>query len=386
MLEPLFFFCLALIAYGYVGYPLVLVLLDRALGQPVQKADITPAVSLVIAAYNEERDIDRKLENALALDYPKNKLEIMVVSDCSTDRTDEIVQRFYPRVKLCRLPHRLGKTIAQNRAVAAATGEILVFSDATTIYHPQALRKLLRGFADPIVGCVAGQLVYQNQADSAVGSGCASYWSYEKVLRTLESRVSSLIGVSGCIYAVRRSCYTELAREMSSDFVISAEIRLQSLRTAYEPEAICYEYTNQKSKDEFRMRVRVIEQTFTVLAGYRELLNPWRYGMFAFQLLSHKVARYLVPWLLLLTLILNIVLTGTSPLYIWTLAVQAAFYGAALLGLLLERMGRLPQLLGMPYYFVLANAAAAAGLIKFVRGESHIVWEPIRENGARVNA
>jgi len=379
MAEFVFITSVVVIAYAYLGYPAVLTTLSRFLGQSIKKADITPRVSLIIAAYNEERDIARKIRNALALDYPADKLEIIVTSDCSTDRTDEIAREFQGSVTLLRMPHRLGKTAAQNRAASNSTGEILVFSDATTDYDASAVSKLVRSFADPGVGCVAGRLVYRNSANAGVGKGCISYWSYERFLKTEESRLSSLIGVSGCLYAVRRSSYVMLERDLSSDFVIAAEIRLLSLRTVYEPEAICYEDTNRRGADEVRMRVRIIEQTITALSRYRELLDPFRHGLFAFQLISHKVARYLVPWLLVGALLSNLAASRSIPALNTTLIIQAAFYSMAICGAMMERLRVSSKILALPSYFVLGNVAAAIGLIKFFLGHSHIVWEPVRE-------
>jgi len=379
MAELIFISSILVVGYAYLGYPAILALLSRFVGQPIKKARITPKVSLIVAAHNEERDIAAKLENALSLDYPDDKLEIIVASDSSTDLTDDIVRRFQDRVVLYRLPHRLGKTAAQNRAVSVSSGEIIVFSDATTRYTTLALRNLVMCFGDPSVGCVAGRLNYENLSEGSVGNGCVSYWSYERFLKSRESTLSSLIGVSGCMYAVRRSCYASIEHDLSSDFVIAAEMRLLSLRTVYEPEAICYENTNRRPSDEMRMRVRVVEQTFTALSRYRELLDLRRHGLFAFQMLSHKLLRYLVPWLLISAFLANLAAARSIPVMKTTLAIQAAFYALALFGMVLDRLELHQRLLGMPYYFVLANVAAAIGLIKFSLGQSHIVWEPIRE-------
>jgi cellulose synthase/poly-beta-1,6-N-acetylglucosamine synthase-like glycosyltransferase len=378
-IEIAFFCCAAIVAYAYVGYPILLSILSPLLGRPAAKAGITPRVSLIVAAYNEEKDIGAKIENALGLDYPPDRLEIIIASDCSTDRTCDIVREFGDRVILYQCAERLGKTAAQNRAASIATGQIIVFSDATTVYDRASIRKLVRSFADTTVGCVAGRLVYVNHSTSGVGAGCVSYWTYENVLKNNESRLSSLIGVSGCMYAVRRTSYIQLGHRLSSDFVIAAEIRLLSLRTVHEPEAICYEQTNWLTDNEFRMRVRVIEQTFTALAFYRQLLNPFRYGLFSIQMISHKLIRYAVPWFLLAMLGLNIALAGASPSFSALLALQGAFYASALMGLGLIRLGVSRNLLSLPAYFLLTNAAAVVGLIKYLRGESYVVWEPVRD-------
>jgi cellulose synthase/poly-beta-1,6-N-acetylglucosamine synthase-like glycosyltransferase len=379
-IEVVFIASLLLIVYAYVGYPALIFVLSRLFGREPRRADIEPTVSLIIAAFNEERDIVAKIENTLELDYPRERLEIIVASDCSTDRTDELVRGYAKRgVILHRQPARFGKTVAQNCAMRASSGEILVFSDATTMYEPDAVRKIVRSFADPEVGCVAGQLSYVDRTRTAVGRGCRSYWGYEKILKQCESRMWSLIGVSGCLYAVRRSCYAKLARDMSSDFVIATEIYLQGLRTVYDAEARAIEDTNKRGRDEFHMRVRVIEQTMTAMRRYREVLDLRRHGMYAFQMLSHKVMRYGVAPLLLVAFASNFFLSGSSDFYSLTFMGQFVIYSAALIGWVCERVGLRSRLLGLPYYFVLANAAALAALDKFLRGETHVVWEPIRD-------
>lgn len=376
--EIVFFGSLAAVAYAYVGYPVLVTVLGRLFGRPLRMRDELPEVSVVIAARNEERDIAAKIENTLALDYPRGSVELIVVSDGSTDRTDEIAAAF-DGVRLVRQEPRLGKTAAQNLAVRHATGDVVVFSDATTRYEPDALRKIVRAFADPTVGCVAGQLVYvDGDAATAVGRGCRSYWGYEKLIKSAESRLFSLIGVSGCLYAVRRASYRPIDDDMSSDFVIASEIYDRGLRTVYDPEAIAFESTNSRGRDEFRMRVRVIEQTYTALWRYRRLLNPLRHPVFAFELLSHKAMRYAVPLFLLLALAANAALAGSGDLYRVALAAQVAFYVTALGVWPLERRGHAMGPLALPYYFVLANAASVAAMVKFMRGEGHVTWEPVR--------
>jgi len=370
----------ALIAIIYIGYPVLIFAISRIFWRPVRRADITPRVSVIIAAYNEERDIKDKLKNTLALDYPHDRLEIVVASDCSTDQTDELVRRFKRHgVILYRQPERFGKTIAQSRAVKVSSGEILVFSDATTMYEPDAIRKIVRSFADPEVGCVAGQLIYVDAASSAVGKGCRSYWGYEKFLRSCESQVGSLIGVSGCLYAVRRTCHARLASDMIDDFVVATQIHLQGLRTVYDPEAIALEDTNNRTRDEFRMRVRIIKQTISALGRYREALNPFRHPMFAFQLIGHKALRYTAPFPLIAALVSS-GLGGDSVEWLrLALMGQAALYGAAFIGWVGERLKIKLGPLAIPYYFVLVNAASLVAIFKALSGQTYIVWEPIRD-------
>ena len=370
----------AILAYTYAGYSALVFLLSRVLARTVRRAEITPNVSVIIAAYNEERDIARKIENTLALDYPKEKLEIIVASDCSTDGTDEIVRAYARRgVILHRRPERIGKSVAQNHATRFSKGNVLVFSDATTMYEHDTLRKIVRSFADPDVGCVAGRLVYVSGSDAAVGKGCRSYWGYEVFLKECESRLGSLIGVSGCLYAVRRSNYARIALDMSSDFVIATEIHLQGMRTVYDPEAISTENTNKRGKDEFRMRVRVIEQTMSALGRYREVLNPLKHGVYALQMISHKVMRYAAPLFMVTLFASNLFLINASEFYRLVFFAQSAFYLAALAGWASNKAGLKIGPLALPYYFALANAASVVAFAKFMRGEAHVTWEPLRE-------
>jgi cellulose synthase/poly-beta-1,6-N-acetylglucosamine synthase-like glycosyltransferase len=378
--ELLFWVGVAALFYAHAGYPLLLVIVSRLRPRPVRKAELKPGVSVIITAYNEERDLAAKLENTLALDYDPERLEVIVASDCSTDRTDEIARSFAPRgVRLHRQPERLGKTAAQNEAVARARGEVILFSDATTMYSPDVLRVMMPNFADPSVGCVAGRLVYVDPAQSAVGRGARSYWGYETFLKRHESRACSLIGASGCLYAVRRSAYVPLYHEACSDFLIATVMVEQGLRAVYEPDAVCTEETNRRADKELSMRVRVITQTFTDLWRHRAMLNPLRGGFYAVQLLSHKVMRYLVPFFLIAVLLASFLLAPQSSFYTVALAVQLGFYALAVAAWALEHAGTHSRLLALPQYFMVANVASLIACYKFLRGERYARWEPIRE-------
>jgi cellulose synthase/poly-beta-1,6-N-acetylglucosamine synthase-like glycosyltransferase len=379
--QTIFLTAVALIAFAYAGYPALMFILSRLYGKSVRRAPILPRVSLIIAARNEEKAIGEKLENALSLDYPKERFEIIVASDASTDRTDEIVRSFAGRgVILHRQEKRHGKTRAQHRAAGISSGDILIFSDATTIYEPDVVEKIVRNFADPSVGCVAGQLIYLDRKSSAVSSGCKSYWSYEKRLKEWESRFNSLIGVSGCLYAVRRSCYAKFAKDMIDDFVIAIEIQMQGLRTIYEPMAISKEDANRRTRDEMRMRVRVIEQTISALYNYRDVLSLQHHGQFAFQLICHKVMRYLVPAFLMIAFIANFFAWEGANIFMFSFFGQIAMYLAALGGYLADRFNKKLGPLAIPYYFILVNIATVRAFFKFMSGEAHVVWEPVRES------
>ena len=380
-IEQIIFWASAgVLAYVYVGYPLLVWLLGALAAKSVNAADLEPHVTVLITAFNESASIRRKIENTLKLDYPPAKLEILVASDGSTDGTDEIVGEFAAAgVRLFRQEGRVGKTVTQNNAVSRATGEIVLFSDATTIYNEDALKLVMPAFADENVGCVAGRLVYVDDANSTVGKGAQSYWGYETFVKMAESRACSLIGASGCLYAVRRSAYEPMYAEACSDFLICTLLYRKGLRTVFEPDAVCFEETNRDPVDELQMRVRVIVQTLTDLWRNRDMLNPFKSGFFAVELVSHKLLRYLVPLLLLMIFAANVALAASLPIYWVPLAVQAAFYLMAFCGWLMERFGRRVSLLAMPMYFMLANVASAVAFYKFLRGDRMAQWEPIRD-------
>jgi len=329
--QVIFWISVAALVYVYAGYPLLVYLVSLIRPLEIKKSDATaPTVTVLITAYNEEKAIRAKLENTLQIDYAPEKLEILVASDGSTDKTDEIVREFAARgVKLFRQEGRMGKTFTQNKAVEQASGEIILFSDATTAYEKDVLRVMLPNFADESVGCVAGKLIYVDKSKSGVGKGAQSYWNYETFLKKSESLACSLIGASGCLYAVRRSAYQPMYAEACSDFLICTVVYKQGLRSIYEPNAVCTEETNRHANKEMQMRVRVISQTFTDLWRNREMLNPFRSGFYAVELVSHKVLRYAVPVFLIFLLISSIVLAFYSVFFEIVLAVQIFFYAMA---------------------------------------------------------
>lgn len=377
--EVIFWLSAGALFYTYAGYPLLLALVSSLRPLRVRRGEFAPTVSIIITAYNEECDLAAKLENTLTLDYSRELLEIIVASDCSTDRTDEIVREFAGRgVRLHRQSERLGKTAAQNAAVELARGEIILFSDATSLYQPNAVRAMMPSFVDSSVGCVAGRLEYVDGSDSDVGRGARSYWSYETFLKRHESRVGSLIGVSGCLYAVRRSAYVPLYHEACSDFIIATKMVEQNLRAVYEPNAVCTEQTNRQSDKELKMRVRIIAQTFTDLWRHRTMLNPVRSGFYGVQLLSHKVMRYLAPFFLMGLFVASAVLAPGSLAYRLAFAAQAAGYACPALAWVLDRVGIRSRLLALPQYFMLTNLASLIACYQFLRGERYARWEPIR--------
>jgi cellulose synthase/poly-beta-1,6-N-acetylglucosamine synthase-like glycosyltransferase len=377
-LEFLFWGAVGVLAYVYVGYPAIVRLLARLVGRRVRAADVYPPVTIIITAYNEAKGLASKLDNVASLDYPGPAPEIIVASDASADATDEIAAG-YPRaaVRLLRVEGRQGKTACQNAAIGAAGGEIVVFTDATTRLDAGALRALVRPFGDPSVGCVAASLVYESHAQSLTGQGGSAYWGYEVALRTAESELGSLVGVSGCLYAVRRSAYRPIPPQLISDFVIALYVRERGLRTVLEPGAVCFEETHERSGKEFSMRVRVAVRSINALVHEARFLNPARVGVFAWQLLSHKLLRYASPFFWIVALAANAAL-APRPLYAVLLAGQLAVLALGLLGFLLQGAGRGLGLLGKPYYFLLTNVASLVAALRYLRGERMVTWNPVR--------
>jgi cellulose synthase/poly-beta-1,6-N-acetylglucosamine synthase-like glycosyltransferase len=375
LLESLFWISVVLVGYVYVGYPLVAWLLARLVGRPVARASFTPPVTVLTAAFNEAGHIEETVTNKLKQDYPEELLEVIVVSDGSTDGTDEIVAALGPRVTLIRQEPRAGKTAALNLAVGAARGDILVFSDANSIYAPDAIRRLAANFADPSVGYVTGKMVYVNGDRSLIGDGCSAYMKYENWLRAQESRLAAVIGVDGGIDAIRRQHYRPMQAHQLSDFVLPLAVAADGYRVVYEPAALLYESSLHHHRDEYRMRVRVSLRALWALWDMRRLMNPFRHGMLAFQLISHKLLRYLSFVPLLLALLTSIGLAGSGAHFQVAIILQGLVILLAVVGWT-RRAARGPALISLPYYFLLVNIAAAHAVLRFLRGERQATWAP----------
>ena len=378
--EKLFWIAFGLVVYVYFCYPLLLLVLSKLRrAQLIQKADFTPTVSVIIAAYNEEEVLAKKIENCLGLDYPKEKLEIIVASDGSTDSTNEIVKTFASQgVRLVALASNRGKSAAQNRAVAEAHGDVLLFTDANVRLWPNAVRKVIRNFGDENVGCVVGKVTYQNIGDTSVSEGEGLYWRYELFLREKESQLGNLAMGSGPIIAVHRDLYQQLDQNVGEDFVLPIRIAINGCRTVYEPAAVSEEILFQNTPTSmFKSKVRVISKDLRGLFLYRVILNPFKYPLYAWGLISHKLLRWLVPYFLITFFGFNLLLLG-NPLYDLTLALQIAFYGLAIAGYLWQRNGKAPRVLGLPFSFCLVNIAALVGVARFLMGNRSGQWEPVR--------
>jgi cellulose synthase/poly-beta-1,6-N-acetylglucosamine synthase-like glycosyltransferase len=376
-----FWSALALLFYAYAGFSLLVILVARIRNRRVRQAPITPRLSLIIPVWNEEKAIAERLDNALSLDYPAGALEIIVTSDGSDDKTGTIVAQYETRgVRLLSLPRR-GKIYALKDAVASATGEVLVFSDANSIYKRDALRMLVRNFADPEVGGVCGNQIYlkAKKAD-ATSQGEGMYWSFDKWLKRMESLTGSIVSAHGAIYAIRRELYQPPASAaVTDDFAISTAVIAQGYRLVFESEAIAYEEHTSSAALEFGRKVRIMTRGLQGVLLRRRLLNPFRYGFYALELFSHKLLRRLVPFFLLMLLVASLFLCGRNIFYLGATGFQVLFYLLAAAGYWLRRrrLGRL-KFFYIPFFYCLANYAALRAVIRIIRGKKVERWQPQR--------
>ncbi|MGH2522693.1 MAG: glycosyltransferase family 2 protein, partial [Anaerolineales bacterium] len=376
----------ALIAYTYVLFPALLLLRARLFRRPYRSEEIRPSVSLIIAAHNEAANIGAKLDNVMLLDYPRDRLEVILASDGSTDATEAIVRRYADwGVRLLPLP-RMGKAQALNNAVAASTGEVLVFSDANSMYAPDAIRALVRPFADPQVGGVAGNQRYLKnsaRAGNVAGRGEQSYWSFDRKLKKMQSQAGNAISATGAIYAIRRSLFHGVPEGVTDDFATSTSVIAQGYRLVFAPDAVAYEPVAGASLAEFGRKVRVINRGLRGVLIRRELLNPFRYGFYALQLFSHKVMRRLVAFPLLALLLISPFVWEYGLFYQAVALGQLAFYACGLLGITFgeTRLGR-AKLFTLPAFFCMVNAAALVATINVLRGQQIKLWEPKHQSAA----
>jgi cellulose synthase/poly-beta-1,6-N-acetylglucosamine synthase-like glycosyltransferase len=377
-MAALFWTLAALVVYVYVGYPLLLVLVGRVRSRPRVRREIEPGVTLLISAFNEDEVIAEKLRNSLSLDYPRERLHIVVISDASDDGTDAIVRSFASEgVELLRMEDRGGKTAGLNAAVPRAHGDIIVFSDANAMYARDVLRQLTANFADPTVGAVVGESTYTTpEAESERTEGL--YWRYETAIKRLESRIGSVVGGDGAIYAIRRYLYVPMRADALSDFVNPLQIVRAGHRCVYDPLARSYERAAQDFHREFRRKVRIVNRAWRALMSMPSLLNPFRHGFFSFELLSHKLLRWLMPLLLAGVLIANLFLLGKGPVYVLALGAQLALYSLALVGHAMRRRAQMPSIVSVPYYFCLVNIASALGILDAYRGKTYATWSTAR--------
>lgn len=393
VLEIAFWLGLTLVFYAYLGYGLVLwglVRLKRAFGRRPKPAEMSPLpkVTFVVCAYNEEDWIKRKIDNSLALDYPLELVDFCWVTDGSTDRTDRIVREYpYPpglKWQLLHQPERRGKIAAFHRAMQQINTPVVVSTDANTLVNPEALRCLVRHFADPRVGAVAGEKrILMAEKDAANSAGEGIYWKYESLLKRWDAELWSVIGAAGELFAIRTECYEPVPPDtLVEDFYLTMRIAQRGWRVQYEPMAWAAEEPSESVAEEMKRKIRIAAGGLQAVWRLAPLLNPFSYGLLSFQYISHRVLRWTVaPLLLPVLFVINVLLAWKgSVFYQILLLVQVLFYFAAMLGWLLEQRKLKIKTLFVPYYFCLMNGAMYAGFLRLLRGQQSVLWEKAKRS------
>ncbi len=382
----LFWICLFLVFYTYIGYGIVLwvAVKVKELFSPrrvLELPETLPEVTLFITAYNEEKVVDEKMENSLSLDYPKDKLKIVWVTDGSTDKTNEKLAA-YPGVNVLFQPERKGKTAAINRGMPFITTPIVVFTDANTRLNREAIKEIVKAFTDPKTGCVAGEKrISVDEADTAASGGEGFYWRYESTLKELDSRLYSAVGAAGELFAIRASLFEEMPEDtLLDDFILSLHIARKGYRIAYCKNAYAMESASLNMEEEEKRKVRIAAGGIQAVQRLRPLLNIFRYGCLSFQYISHRVLRWTItPIALFLLVPLNVVLiiSGAAPAWLYQLfaAGQALFYLTAGIGWYLAQHAVKNKILFIPYYFLFMNVNVFKGMIYLKNFKGNAAWE-----------
>ena len=379
MIVALLGVCLGAIGWVYLGYPLLLLLLGRLTPRPRRRDSIFPTVSVIVAAYNEEAAIKEKVRNILASDYPGAMLEVVVASDGSTDDTADAARRAGADIVL-ELP-RVGKMRALNRAVAGSTGTILVFTDADSLFEPQTLRTLVSNFADAAVGGVtANEVTEITPADGGVARGEGLYWKYDQWIKRLEDRIGSAVSASGRLHAIRRDLFRPPSiMDGTDDVLISTQVILAGHRLAFDADTRVLSEVRNNARGELRRKVRLMNRGLRAALSLGGVLLPFAGGFYSLQIFSHKILRRFVPFFLLGLLASSIALAVSDPAWWIMLGPQLVFYGLAGAGaMLVNTRLRRAKLLWVPYFFCLANLAAALAVLSLLRGTRFEMWEPAR--------
>jgi cellulose synthase/poly-beta-1,6-N-acetylglucosamine synthase-like glycosyltransferase len=373
--------CVALTLYVYLGYPALLYLITRFYKKPHSITEgYSDPVTLIISCYNEHDVIEEKIANSLAIDYPSDLFEIIFVSDGSDDGTDEAIKRHSdPRIKLIRQEGRLGKTSALNLAVPQALGKFIVFSDANAMYQPNAVKKLLRNFGSSDVGYVVGAAIYTDGDTSSAAESENSYWEYELAIKKMESDLSSVVGGDGAIYAIRKDLFQTLDVADINDFVNPLQIIKQGYRGIFDPEARCLEETANNFRKEAKRKERIVNRSFRGLMKERAVLNPFKFGIFSFEVVSHKLLRWLIPFFLLGIAVGSVILSFHGDrLFQLLYVLETLFLGLAVIGYLKQNQTTISPIFFYPYYFLMVNFYSMVGVIKALSGNIQITWSSPR--------
>jgi len=364
--------------HTYIFYPIILFIWSSLRKKNIQNFDnYYPTVSVVIAVYNEESVLRAKLENFSTYDYPEDKIEFLLGSDGSTDRTNEILQQStIKNLRFYSFPQRRGKASVLNDLIPLAKGEIIVFSDANTFYIADTIQKLIKNFSHSNVGATCGELILKSNFKTSGGRGEYVYWSFENMLKKMESEIKTIAGATGAIYAVRKNLITPLPTEkvIMDDFLIPLEVVRTGYDVKYIPDAIAYEKPSDSIRGEFRRKVRIGAANFYGISNFPDLLH-FKKGFIAFALWSHKILRWCVPFFLLLCIFSSIFLSLHSKLYFYFFYGEIVFLCLSLFGFLSEKIKLNIRLLSMPYYFLAMNTALLVGFFKFLFGKQQATWD-----------
>lgn len=379
LLSLLYFISILLCLSSYLFYPIIIYFATKIISFSTRKADNFPPVSIVISAYNEAKDIEEKIYNTLSLDYPKEKLEILVGSDGSNDDTAARVSKFpADMIRFYNFKENRGKTSVQNELVSNANHDIIIFTDAASLLEKDAIKNIVRNFADDRIGCVAGRMKFINVDENITTQSQGLYWRYESKIRTLESALGSLIGVDGPLYAVKKPYYVSLPPNIISDLMTPLLVLAQGKKTILELDAIVTEKPKGEPGQEFDTRRRITLRGMVGIFRYPELLNPLRYPLVSLQIFLHKIFRWFVGYFVLVNVSTCIGLAFYDSLFLMIFILYSIFFIAAYLGWLASNMGFKSKILSIPYYFCLVNVAASLGILDFVRGKQSITWDTVR--------
>jgi poly-beta-1,6-N-acetyl-D-glucosamine synthase len=385
MLIIFFWISLGVLFYCYIGYgmlAMILVGLKRIFG-PRRKhiaIDELPAITLIVTAYNEEKILQQKIQNTLAIDYPADKLQLLFITDGSTDNSVSVIRQ-YPSIQLLHQPERRGKYAAIKRAMHQVKTSLVVFSDANTMLNAGSIKKMATHYTDTRTGGVAGEKkILHNHDISAVGEAEGLYWQYESFLKKLDAGLNTVTGAAGELFSIRTALFKELKDDLIlDDFVISMQICLQGYKIGYDPGAFAVEMPSASLADEEKRKVRISAGAYQSVGYLKECLNFFKHPLLAFQYLSRRLLRWIFcPVMLIVFFIANLFIVLSEPgvgFYNWVLYAQIVFYGAAFLGWLRVNAGKRCGILGIPFYFVFMNYCLVKGFIKFAQGRQSVLWE-----------
>ena len=385
ILKFIFWASLFVVFYSYIGYGLLMILLVSLKKffqkNKVKKAPVVdpPPLAIIIAAYNEEEYITQKIENTLALDYPRHKLEIVFVTDGSTDRTPDLIRQ-YPGINLYHQPERKGKVAAINRVLPLIKSDLILFCDANTFLNKNCATEIVKHYTDPKVGGVAGEKkIFQTMGDTAAAAGEGLYWKYESFLKKLDSDFYTTVGAAGELFSVRKSLIEEVPEgTIIEDFVQSLSICTKGFVVRYEPNAYAMETASASIREEMKRKVRISAGAFQAMILLKELFNVFKYPIVSFQFISHRILRWtLCPIALVVLLLANflIVMIGGNLFYQIMLFLQVVFYGMAIAGWVFANRDIRVRILYVPFYFLFMNVAVFIGFGRYIRKKQTVVWD-----------